>query len=523
MAKKNSVNKIPRGGFSVRAGGRTYTMKDVQRAGNLARKISKTAKSKGLLKSVKGLAVKGAKAGASAAVAMLAEKAWRELNKELNQKLDSKTNGRTLVDAPNEVTGGSSPVAAASVVNSLGRMQLANASDDRVIHKTKYESGYPLTPRMKRLLKDNGGTYKVLADSRIEQKGFLGRNFLTQNSGFNTKRFHCPPVRAQVPYYLIRDLCFQNTLSDLTPTYADTRVRSAVAKIKQQFLIKNQSTSLPLEFKIHLIKVVDTSMINVVDPNFHTFTDLFSRCFTSPEPIGTSLAGRVPTWYIATDFEVAGTGEEKHFNIDTLTALKSLDSSVIFRQGLEIVETFQKTLAPGDFWNFSHTHTTGNGIDMDVLARCVSPLAEVTQPSTQINNIVLKNNFPFTYGVVFEAKGKMGELYYVPAVNQIDTYLGATPTAWSYEYKASAYYVTDPSFTTSNPNALVPYQIEDTSADSIRRASTQLGERPFFLPFTAISGAVLDETSAGSVGRGYVPMSTSTAPSPRVYEGNAPG
>ena len=523
MPRRNAVNRIPRGGFSVRAGGRTVTMKDIERATKLARKVGKTVKSKGLLKTVKGLAVKGAKAGAAAAVGALAEKAWETVNKELNQRLDSKNNGRTLVDAPTDYTGPAAPIAAASVVNTVGRMQLANMSDDRVIHKTSYQTGYPLSAKMKRLLKDHGSSYKVLADSKIEQIGFLGRNYLTQNSGFNLKRYHVPPTRAQLPCLLVRDLVMQNTLNDLTAVYADYRPYSAVAKLKQQFMIKNQSTGLPLELTIHLVKVTDTAMINVVDPNFHSFTDLVGRCFTSPAPIPTTVAGRVPQWYVATDPLTEGSGLERQFTVDTLTSMRSLNYSTIFRGGMEIVESFKKTLAPGDFWNFSHTHSTGNGIDLKLLSQTVTPLPDVTQPSTQINNIVRKDNFPFTYGVIFEAKGKMGEIYYVPELNQLSTYLGPTPTAWSYEYKASAYYVTDPDYASIGPVATVPYVYDNVSSDSLRRASIPDDRKPFFLPFEQIDSSQISEAIPGNVGRGYIPVNTSTAPSSRVYEGSVPG
>jgi len=522
MPRRNIVN-MPRGGFSVRAGGRTVTMKDIQRAGKLARKVSKTVKQKGLLKTVKGLAVKGAKAGASAAVGMLAEKAWRELNKELNQRLDSKTNGRTLVDAPNNLTGPSAPVAAASVVNSLSRMKLANASDDRVIHKTHYETGYPLTAKMKRLLKDNGGTYKVLCDSKIQQQGFVGRNSLTQGNGFNSKRYHVPPSRAQLNYSQVRDLCMQNTIGDLTPTYAHIQTKSAVAKLKQQFMIKNQSVGLPIDFTIHLVRFKDYGMLDVFDTNQHSLGNFLARCFTDNTTIPTTLAGRVPQWYTTVEPIIEGTGAESNFNVEVLPSMKSLNYSTVFRAGLEIVESFNKTLEPGDFWNFSHTHTTGDGIDLQILSRNVQPLAGVTQPSTQIGNTVLKNSLPFTYGVIFETKGKIGEIYYVPATSQIDTYLGTTPTAWAYEYKCSAYYANDQEFSTLGTTSSIPYAYETVSQPSIRNASVTDATKPFFLPFNQIANSTLDEALAGSVGKGYMPVNASTAPSSRIYEGSAPG
>ena len=46
MPRRNMINRIPRGGFSVRAGGRTFTQKDMQAAYKTAKKISKTVKAK---------------------------------------------------------------------------------------------------------------------------------------------------------------------------------------------------------------------------------------------------------------------------------------------------------------------------------------------------------------------------------------------------------------------------------------------------------------------------------------------
>lgn len=515
---------MPRGGFSVRAGGRTVTMKDIERAGKLARKVSKTVKSKGLLKTVKGLAVKGAKAGAAAAVGALADKAWETVNKELNQRLDSKTNGRTLVDAPTEATGPSSPIAAASVVNSKTKMVLANSSDDRVVHKTNYQSGYPLSSAMKRLLKQNGGTYEVIADSKISFRTVQERNVLTQGNGFNQKRYHMPPLASQLTWGQVRNLCFGSTYGDTPNVFADVIKMSAVAKLKQQYLIKNQSVGLPLDMTIHLLKVTDYSLANSVDPDLQNVTGLFARAFINPEEIAI-LEGRIPRYYMAENFNysdgVVSQGT-RHQNADVLTNTK-LNYSGFFKQSFEIVESFRKVIPPGDFWNFSHTHVTGNGIDMKQVSRQVLP-PELALGSSQMGQIIYKNEFPFTYAVLFETKGKMGEIYYVPSLGNLDTYLGTTATAWSYEFKTSAYYVTDPTLTDTGI-ARVPAVIQTVSQSAL---SPLAGEgaspiRPFNLAFNNIANSQLDEASGASVGRGYIPMTSSAVPSSRLFEGAIPG
>lgn len=525
MPRKNAVNRIPRGGFSVRAGGRTVTMKDIERAGKLARKVSKTVKSKGLLKTVKGLAVKGAKAGAAAAVGALADKAWESINKELNQRLDSKNNGRTLVDAPTEATGPSSPIAAASVVNGQSKMVLANASDDRIVHKTSYQTGYPLSSAMKRLLKQNGGTYEVIADSKISMRSIDERNILTQGNGFNSKRYHCPPLMSQVTWNQIRNLCFGATIEDVPNTYADVLKMSAVAKIKQQFMIKNQSVGLPLDMTIHLVKVTDYSLANDLNPDLQNFASLFARCFQNPDQIAGTVEGRIPAYYMVEPPEfnpgVVAQGT-RHQSADVLNQTK-LDYSGFFKQGFEIVESFRKVLAPGDFWNFSHTHSTGNGIDMKQVSRQVLA-AEGAASSLQMNAIIYKNNFPFTYGVIFETKGKMGEIYYIPSLGAVDTYLGTTPTAWSYEYKTSAYYVTNPTLAGGSVSK-VPWVMETVTQSALPSLAGEgaVPIRPFNLKFGDIANSQLVETDPAAVGKGFIPMTSSAVPSSRVYEGSIPG
>jgi len=524
MPRRNAVNRIPRGGFSVRAGGRTVTMKDIERAGKLARRISKTAKSKGLLKTVKGLAVKGVKAGAAAAVGALADKAWESVKKELDQRLDSKTNGRTLVDAPNDVTGPSAPIAAASVTNTTSKMVLANSSDDRKVHKTSYQTGYPLTSAMKRLLKQNGGTYEVLDDSKINMRTVEERNILTQSNGFNTKRFHVPPVRSQVPWAQVRGLCFGDTYNDFPNVYADVLKMSAVAKIKQQFMIKNQSVALPLDMTIHLVKVTDYSIQNELDSNLQNFSDYFARCFQSPTALPGAVEGRIPLYYMTgfTEFGSIADGT-RAFSADVLNQTK-LNYSGIFKQGFEVVESFRKVLAPGDFWNFSHTHVTGNGIDMKQISRQVSTPEVVTVASTQINSIPLKNSYPFTYGVVFESKGKMGEIYYCPLVNNLDTYLGTTPAVWAYEYKTSAYYVTNPNLLSSSI-ARVPWVMETVTQSALpgNTGEGALPIKPFNLGFDKIAFTQFLESDVANEGKGYVPMTTSANPTAKIYEGSSPG
>ena len=354
------------------------------------------------------------------------------------------------------------------------------------------------------------------------------RNILTQGSGFNCKQYHCPPLRAQLTYGAVRGLMFGNTVADTPDYYAYVKRMSAVAKLKQQFMIKNQSVGLPLDFTIHLVKVKDYSLVNETNTTLQNFADYFARTFQSPTtPFGT-VEGRIPAYYMTETPDLANYGDllsgTRHTSASVLNQTK-LEYSGLFKQAFEVVESFRKVIAPGDFWNFSHTHVTGNGIDMRQVSRQTLVGELNTQPSSQINDIIYKTFFPFTYGVVFEAKGKMGELYYVPALGSVDTYIGTTSTAYSYEYKTSAYYVTDSNTSGQDPVAKVPHIIETVTQSALPTATGDgaLGLKPFTLPFSSVANSQLDETNPVSVGRGYIPMTSSAVPSSRIFEGAIPG
>lgn len=466
-------------------------------------------------RAAKDFAIRGAKAGALGAVAALAEQAASAIGAELAQKLGSSKSGRTAIESATESTNTGSVIIAASVENTMRNMKLANNSDDRITHKTNYVTGMPMNSYVKNLLKTNGSGYRVMTNSQIETKGFAGRNTLTQGSGFNLTQYHFPGSRANLTTGFIKQLCMQNNITDPLTNFGTNYSYSAVISLKQQFMIKNQSPSLPMEFTIYVVKIKDTDFVQ--NPN-RSLTKMATRFFSTQ---AIDINGRIPKQYLAQDGISEGAAGEETYSIQALSGVTSLNQSSNFRQAIDIVDEFTKVLAPGDFWNFSHTHKCGSGIDLKVLSRSSLATVAGNDPTSDIG-LNISDDLPFTYGFIFKSKGKMAEAYNVPALNQVTTHLGTSNTSYMYEYKSSAYFAKDE---IDGAEVKEPAIYQFQSQDNLRGATTQNLVKPFF----ALPGNIADSqlNPAGfpfaDLRTTYVPMSTSVASQTRQYEGQTPG
>ncbi|AXH77372.1 MAG: putative capsid protein [Cressdnaviricota sp.] len=415
-----------------------------------------------------------------------------------------------MVYTPSDHTAGDDPVAASIVFNSSKKHVLANVDDDRMIHTTAYHTGRKPTSAVLAAKKLNGTGYRVLTDSMIEARSAEERNILTQRVGFNQKQYHAPPIAAQVPVYLVKDLVAYDN-SDTAEIRSPRSVISNVMNIKQQFMIKNTAAHFPMKFTIHLVKITNpdyagVSLNSLLLKSFYIAGDDLND-FTAQKK------GLIPKYLQHSTLEFEGSGNFQSTRVLVSNKLRGLNKSSNFRSGAQIVESFSKLIPPGDFWNFSHTHHCGSGIDLTSLYRSTN-IGSGEEPDTGFGLVADQGQYPFSFAVIFECQGKTAEAYSIPAENIVNSYIGSSPCSYSYEYKTSAYFAADAldGNNISTPSTRTyeqDYAIQDFGTIDDNREK-------FFLP-TELAASVLTPT-AGNVGKAYVPMMTSTLSSSSLFE-----
>lgn len=443
-----------------------------------------------------------------------AEKVVTNIKDKLKEKLDSTTKTNfTITFNPSDATNGEDPIVPAVVFNGKTKQVLANVTDDRHVHKTAYHTGKSASRAVMDSKKTNGSGYRVLTDSLVDVISAEHRNILTQQVGFNQKGYHCPPVKSQVPIYLVKDL-IANDKSTTIEQYSTKKILSNVINIKQQYMIKNTSANFPMKFTIHLVKIKNRAyapinLSSLLFRSFYSAGDDLDDYSLSGLKIGT-----IPKYLQHSLFTFEGSGDVSASSVLVSNKLKSLNKSSNFRSGGEIVESFSKTIPPGDFWNFSHTHHCGSGIDFMAIYRSTN--AGGGEESDAAYSLGTDQEYqPFTYGIIFECKGTTSEAYNIPSENIINTYIGSSPCSYSYEFKTSAYFAADELDTNNVTTPGIRIFEQDYTISDF--GTTSEAREKFFLP-TDITTSILAPTLA-NVGKAYVPMTTSTAVSTALFEG----
>jgi len=410
--------------------------------------------------------------------------------------------------APSEHTS-DEPVSPAMVFNSQSKHTLANVDDDRLVHKTAFHTGNKPTSAVLSAKKQNGSGYRVLTDSLADVTSAIDRNVLTQRVGFNQKQYHAPPIKSQVPVYLIKDLVAWNK-SDVNEIYSPRSVFSNVMSIKQQYMIKNTAAHFPMKFTIHLVKLTNTDYAG-----FSLNSLLFKTFYSAGDDLNDytqQKKGLIPKYLQHDLLQFEGSGYMQSIRVLTSNKLRGLSKSSNFRSGAKIVESFSKVIAPGDYWNFSHTHHCGAGIDLMSLYRSTDA-GQGEEPDSAYGLVADQAQYPFHYGVIFECQGKTAEAYSIPAEDIVNSYIGSSPCSYSYEFKTSAYFAADIVDTNVTTPSTRVYE-QDYAIQEFGNVSDN--REKFFLP-TDLAPSVLLPTAA-NVGKAYVPMLTSTSTSASLFE-----
>jgi len=454
----------------------------------------------------------------AAAVLDTADQLHNDYVRPLKTGFDTKSKSKIgLTYNPSDHTSANEPIVPAFVSNSEKKHSLANNSDDRIVYKTVFNTGKKPSSSVLTAKKQNGSGYRVLADSMIELATVAERNILTQFCGFNQKLYHIPPIAAQVPLYLVKDL-IANDASDAQESLSGRRILSNVLNIKQQFMIKNTSAHFPMKFTIHLVKIDNSEYAT------NSFNSVFSRMFYGAgddlSDFGNLKTGFVPKYLQHLLLDIEGSDKTQSANVLVSNKLRSLDIASNFRQACKVVETFTKTIEPGDYWNFSHVHHCGSGIDLTSIFRATDDGAgEGSDIAFGLERD--QNNMPFTMGVIFECKGQTAEAYEIPELNAVNTYLGSAPVTYSYEYKTAAYFAAEGTDTLNVNTPSTRIYEQDTFISSFGTNSTV---REKFIPPANIRGTNLAPSNVANVGLAYFPMLTSTGATNILNPGiNEPG
>lgn len=336
------------------------------------------------------------------------------------------------------------PIMPCSVINNQRSVKMANLMERRVIHKTNYVTGFKPTKGVRMAAKVNGTGYSVLADSKIVGQNADQRDALTIASGFNSKHLHVPTFRAQMTNQDLFELMEKGytSLSDVATPTERSNISVAIMNLKRQFLIHNQSANFSCIFKINIAKL-DEKNDTLLSPfanafmssaEFDTTTLNIDANVTASDTVIVSnpLSAKVPWFYHHSGYIINAPGDgSQWFDVNLSLKSRGLMDAPYAKTRFSMVETFEKKLAPGDYWNFSHTHHCGPGID---LGEFLNKRNSIDEGSTQ---------HPYTFLIWFEQKGTMCEGIYGELDSIYSQYSGLSPTYCSYEYKTSAYYVKD--------------------------------------------------------------------------------
>lgn len=429
-----------------------------------------------------------------------------------NRVVDNLADNLTGNDKGITISAGqeSRPIMPVSAAHSVRRFTLANDSESRHIHKTVFTSGFYPSKGVRLAAKTHGTGATVLFDSKIDARTVTERDELTQGSGFNQKGWHVPCLSMQLPKQDVERLCVLGFGNDSTTLIAEesqlhtVKTYVSIIRLKRQFMIHNTSVFLPLHMKITVAKYIDspvtganpiTSMQSaIMSPAEITAVDA-AILANSALP---STAGKTPWQFIHGGFTLRNaTGGNYRTYCDANFSLKGQGpwSSAKFREAFELVESFEKTISPGDFWNFSHVHNMGGGLRLEDFSE---GLLNASARDTRTD--------PFTYMIWFEAKGQLAEGVFQNTASVQDTYLGASPTFYSYEAKTSAYYVkanAPASVANTTPSSLVVHRREYFS-DPIRSGSVISNSKKEFF----VERPNIVSTGAPAVGQMFIPMTS---------------
>lgn len=372
-------------------------------------------------------------------------------NQSANKQLTMKKEDYGMRERNEDEGKGSQPT---SLVNAVRKYKLANNTESRLIHKTVYQTGFPASKGVRAAARISGTGYTVLYDTKMDLTSVSARNALTTGSGFNCKLAHIPVLPSHGLRGYLSSLINQGWTPGLTTQITNPTVRktvlSSIMRMKRQWMIHNTSAYLPIKFKIYLLRMkgglgsADTAFSPFVNSTLTAGEIAALQTSNTAGNIGPNPAGKVPFQFQFGAIDVgdsANGGIAQALNQSFSMKSKGFFESDIFKESYDVVETFQKTLEPGDFWNFNHIHNFGGGIDIDKFASDnTTPNARATQQD------------PYMDTVMFEVHGVLCEGVYSPDGTALDTYIGVSPTYFTYESKVSAYYVKDVDISVTTPN-----------------------------------------------------------------------
>jgi len=370
------------------------------------------------------------------------------INKKLADTLTSRGSETGIINSHN-LDG--RPVMPVSVNTSKRSFKAANNMERRVIHKTDYQTGFNPSKALREAARTNGTGASVLYDSKMIWRTNSDRDILTNGAGFNSTNIHLPAQRAQFDRRTVDELLSLGypTPGNLEITNAQQRetVIASVMKLKRQFMIHNNSAFLPMHLKICLARYKKRSTLTCAQAfafcglNETEFSTIATQLATTPQPTFLSQPnGKMPYVYQHSPITVTGTttyapyGGGTVVNVDVSNKSRGLWESTIFKENFELVETFEKLIPAGDFWNFSHTHNCGGGID-------VGQFAEENGTTDEGSEVTIDD--PYSFVIWFETRGTLCEGLRGNSQGGVENYLGTSPTYYTYEFKTSAYFVKD--------------------------------------------------------------------------------
>lgn len=361
------------------------------------------------------------------------------------------------------------------------------------IHKTYLETGRPTTNAIWQAAKQQGIVREVMYDSKIavntDQYAF-SRNQLDHSSGFNSRNFVIPGPAGYANLTDIR-LVTDNQLGDRTSSVKDQDIYGLLMDTTVEYQFHNQSAFHSMDLKVHLVKEKMSEPVN--PPCIKIMADCVNTNIDVQE------VQAVPTFYQHSSPEVT-LGNSTDSDASTMGVVdlslkgSGLKMSSDFRNNYKIVKTVSKKMAPGDNWNFRHTHYYGGGFDMKTVFNAFH-----TSTSARVG----ERFNPCNYFYIFEVCGRDCEGVLHESEGVYETYIGKSPAYYTFECRKSLRYVPEPKtggdIGSGGITTADSMQMKFYSSDPMRLT---LADREFF----KLPGNITSNLALVPVGDMYIPV-----------------
>nr|UOF78165.1 putative capsid protein [Cressdnaviricota sp.] len=371
----------------------------------------------GSIDGIKGMAIKAVK---DYAFDKLHEIATEVGSRELKAVIKGQKTRVKKVDPPTE----GDKREHALVATRKGVKILTLGTEKLQVFRRRVDTGVPTSKSLLDVVKQNGKTSYTLYDSKNSDpldERVLTRQMLTTGTGFEQRGYHAYGR----PSYMVYSDIYEKVLNIPGGAYptqtSDTRIYASILNTSTRYTVRNQSAFHRVRLKAHLCSYRSPDVANVSDP----LTALANHVgwFDIDSTTSEAEKEKIPRYLQLQNqrFETlsAELNNSATWSVDMSPRGSGIKSSPYFRKNFEIHHTEGIILGPGDFFEFTHRHHYGSGVEVTALMS-VAANALQNQLESHMN-----------YFVIWEYVGFPCEITYnreIPGgTNAFEAYIGTSP------------------------------------------------------------------------------------------------